>query len=247
MRLHTRTLTLLVALTSAACARRASSPPTPSIGIVAPGSALLDAAHLGAYRDSVHMMTRPAGADTTAHDLGVQTVIEQPVEWRGAPALLLVKHSEGRGVVFFDSTMMHRESMQPVWEHMHANRIMKNIEYSPNQLHENSYMGDSLVRTLDLPLPHGAFGFNQLDLVLRSLRFQPGRRVTVPLFSEGDDSVEVDTISVVGREPGLPARWTLRFADPAIVATYTIDDQTRHVLTYDVVSRRSGARSWTRR
>jgi hypothetical protein len=49
----------------------------------------------------------------------------------------------------------------------------------------------------------------------------------------------MDTVRVMGRDAG--GRWTLRFADPVIVATYGIDEKTRRIVRHEYVMRKTGA------
>jgi hypothetical protein len=157
---------------------------------------------------------------------------------------MLTRRSEGRGVLFTDTLLMLRAGLEPVWEHMRSGKLLKDIRYSGARLHQQTYIGDSLARSFDKQFPHRPFGFNQLDLVIRSLPLRTGFRTTLPLYSEGDDSVEVDTVSVLGVKAAAPAQWTVRFADPVIIATYGIDTVTRRVTSYEVTNRKSGGRFW---
>jgi hypothetical protein len=50
----------------------------------------------------------------------------------------------------------------------------------------------------------------------------------------------MDSMAVTG---AAPERWTIRFADPAIIATYGLDVTTRRILSYDVVSRQTSSRA----
>ena len=46
----------------------------------------------------------------------------------------------------------------------------------------------------------------------------------------------MDSVAVVDQRGG---RWTIRFADPAIVAIYGVDSATRPIVSYDVTGRKS--------
>jgi hypothetical protein len=52
---------------------------------------------------------------------------------------------------------------------------------------------------------------------------------------------------VLGVKAGPPVTWTIRFADPAIISTYTIDTAQRRIIGSDVTNRKSGARYWSTR
>jgi hypothetical protein len=139
-------------------------------------------------------------------------------EWHLVPndGLLLVTTGEVRSKPFVDSSLVKRHGLAPVWEVSHFDGKVKRW----------TYKGD-------------VFNFQELDDLLRSLPLREGYERILPLFSEGDDSLEMDTVRVMTRDAG--GRWTLRFADPAIVATYEIDERTRRIVRHEHVSRRSGA------
>jgi hypothetical protein len=139
-------------------------------------------------------------------------------EWHLMPndGLLLVTTGQVRAKPFVDSSLVKRHGLAPVWE----------VSQFDGKVKRWTYKGD-------------VFNFQELDDLLRSLPLREGYERILPLFSEGDDSLEMDTVRVVSRDP--TGRWTLRFADPAIVATYEIDEQTRRIVRHEHVSRRSGA------
>jgi hypothetical protein len=83
------------------------------------------------------------------------------------------------------------------------------------------------------------FNFQELDDLLRSLPLREGYERILPLYSEGDDSLEMDTVRIMSRDAA--GRWTLRFADPAIVATYEVDERTRRIVRHEYVLRKTGA------
>jgi hypothetical protein len=139
-------------------------------------------------------------------------------EWHLVPndGLLLVTTGEVRSKPFVDSSLVKRHGLAPVWE----------VSQFDGKVKRWTYKGD-------------VFNFQELDDLLRSLPLREGYERILPLFSEGDDSLEMDTVRVMTRDAG--GRWTLRFADPAIVATYEIDERTRRIVRHEHVSRRSGA------
>lgn len=87
---------------------------------------------------------------------------------------------------------------------------------------------------------HQLFGFNQREELLRVTRLQPGDTVILPLYSEIDADLELDTLSLVPAIPAaLPAHEIqLRFADPAIVAIVTVDTLQGTLLTEEIRNRR---------
>ena len=139
-------------------------------------------------------------------------------EWHLMPndGLLLVTTGEVQSKRFVDSSLVKRHGLAPIWE----------VSQFDGKVKRWTYKGD-------------VFNFQELDDLLRSLPLREGYERILPLFSEGDDSLEMDTVRVMTRDAG--GRWTLRFADPAIVATYEIDERTRRIVRHEHVSRRSGA------
>jgi hypothetical protein len=63
--------------------------------------------------------------------------------------------------------------------------------------------------------------------------------VILPLYSEGTDVLEMDTLQVLKRDRSNV--WTLRFADPAIIAMIGIDETTREEMSYSRVIRSDGS------
>jgi hypothetical protein len=101
--------------------------------------------------------------------------------------------------------------------------------------------GDSTAtveRRYDAPV----FAFSEIEMLVRSLPYRPGYTAILPLYSEGDDAIEMDSVAVVDARPN---RWTVRFADPAIIAVYGIDAGTRRIVSYEVTSRKTRGKTRT--
>jgi hypothetical protein len=82
-----------------------------------------------------------------------------------------------------------------------------------------------------------------VDLLVRSAPFREGYSVVVPLFSEMDEAIEHDTITVLGAEKlGDRNGWRVRFADPAIVAEYVVEESSREILSHELTQRSTGVR-----
>ena len=175
------------------------------------------------------LVLRPGASDIVSDHLGAATETVRFMkgdseigrfryEWSlvSNDGLLLVTTGAVRAKPFIDSSLVKRHGLAPVWE----------VSQLGTQVKRWTYKGD-------------VFNFQELDDLLRSLPLREGYERILPLFSEGDDSLEMDTVRVVSRDPA--GRWTLRFADPAIVATYEIDERTRRIVRHEHVSRRSGA------
>jgi hypothetical protein len=68
-----------------------------------------------------------------------------------------------------------------------------------------------------------------------------GYQRILPLYAEvaeGSDALEMDTVRVESR--AADGHWTLRFADPDIIATYGIDERTRRIVRHEYTLRRDG-------
>ncbi|HKW47850.1 MAG TPA: alpha/beta hydrolase, partial [Gemmatimonadaceae bacterium] len=80
--------------------------------------------------------------------------------------------------------------------------------------------------------PFRVFNFNELDEVVRSVPLRPGYRAIVPLYSEGDNALETDSVDVEGTDSS--GVWNVRFADKVIIGHYGIDGATRRIVRYEV-------------
>jgi hypothetical protein len=54
------------------------------------------------------------------------------------------------------------------------------------------------------------------------------------------DAIEMDSVAVVDAHPD---RWMIRFADPAIIAIHWVDAATRHIVSYEVTSRKTNGKA----
>jgi hypothetical protein len=184
--------------------------------VLRPGASEIASDHLGEAAETVRFMK----ADS---EIG-----RFHYEWHLMPndGLLLVTTGEVRSKPFVDSSVVKRHGLAPVWEASRFGSKIQRWTYDGPRVNQHTYDGP-------------VFNFQELDDLLRSLPLREGYERILPLYSEGDDSLEMDTVRIVRRDP--TGRWTLRFADPAIVATYEIDEETRRIVRHEHVSRRSGA------
>lgn len=210
--------------------------------VVAPGqtlvlSRLTDRAH------DYHYFLRRA-PDSTEREFYAYHLEEHLVDANGRPGLLIVKHSLSASYHFEDSLLLDRARLAPVWEHMQNGKATISLTYAGARVHRSRSVPDSAAQESDTTYVIPVFAFNEQELVIRSLPLRAGYSAILPLYSEGSDSLEMDTVTVMGSPlpaptPGSPAAWTVRFADPAIVETYVIDDQTRQIVSHVTVGRRS--------
>ena len=209
--------------------------------VVSPESGLLITNHFANNAHIERTLSRAATGDTTEHE-SVVTRIDEVVGAAGAnPTIVRVSTGHYAGGDYYDSLVVRRTDLRPIREHMRyvQRRLDKRFEYEGGTVHQTNSIADSATsfdRKYDLPV----FAFSEVELLVRSLPYRAGFTSIVPLYSEGDDAIEMDSISVVSAGP---EQWTIRFADPAIIATYGLDVATRRILSYDVVSRKTGGRA----
>jgi hypothetical protein len=247
------TATLIAALASfaAGCSAHTASRPAPASDVVRAGSRDLAVAHIVDDVDSQRVMFRAASGDTTAKQYGRLRIEQRVALANGTTQVLLYKLGHYTNAEFSDTMSMTRDGLRPIAERMQSGKTVKIIHYAGDRLHETVQVGDSAPRALDRSFPVPVFAFNQLELVVRSLPLRTGLHAILPLYSEGDDSLEMDTASVVRLAEAsdsikAPA-WIVRFADPAIVSTYVVDTLSRRIDGYYVESRKSGAHTWIER
>jgi hypothetical protein len=242
------TAIMLITLIAASCSMHTAPNVAPSSDVVHAGAPDLAVAHIVDNVDNQRVMTRAATGDTTAKERGRVTIEQRILPVDGVPNVMLYKLGHYAAGDFSDTMSMTRDGLRPISERMQFGHTVKVVRYDGGRVHETIQVGDSTPRVLDRRYPVPVFGFNQLELVVRSLPLRPGFHAILPLYSEGDDSLEMDTASVVqlasdNDGAGSPA-WIVRFADPAIVSTYVIDTLSRRITSYEIQARKSGMHSW---
>ena len=198
-------------------------------------SRLTDRAH-----DYHYLRSTPT--DTTEREFYRYHLEERLVTIAGVSGVLIVKHSLSPSFYFIDSLFLDRAGLAPVWEHMQIQKAVITLSYDGARVRRTRTLPDSGSERSDTTYVTPVFAFNEQELLLRSLPLHAGLVAIVPLYSEGSDSLEMDTVTVVGglgSAPGSGGAWTVRFADPAIVETYVIDEKTRQILTHETVGRRA--------
>lgn len=119
--------------------------------------------------------------------------------------------------------------------------VRRSYRYDGARVSETVVYPDSAPKPYDHTFDQPVFAFNEVEPLVRSLDYRRGLRVVVPLFSEVDQALERDTLSV---ESGSPTRatWVIRFADPVITTRYVVDARTRHIVDAVTTNRKSGGR-----
>lgn len=140
-----------------------------------------------------------------------------------------------------DTIVITHRGLLPVTEHL-AFRGTFDYRYDRNHVTGTIQPHDSAQRAYDQSFPNNVFAFQEVELLARSLPFRQGFSVVVPLFSEVDHALEMDTLTVVGPDTARAGAWIVRFADPAIVSHYEIDRTSRAMVMSETSPRRSDVR-----
>lgn len=230
--------TILISI-QASCARTVYAPP---YHFAVAGSREFVPAGLVEGARTERTLSRAATGDTSEHESLTQRIEERPVDDPGGPAIWRVTNGHYAGGDYYDSLLVRRADLTPIREHLAyaQRRIDKRFEYHGTSVHQVNVIGDS-TREINSEYTIPVYAFSEIETIVQSLPFHPFYSAILPLYSEGDDALEMDSVYVENDHPG--ERWTVRFADPAIVAIYGIDAKTRRILDYNVTNRRTKARA----
>ncbi len=140
----------------------------------------------------------------------------------------------------YDSLTIDRPTLRPIEETVTSRRARYHYRYDNARVVGTAQLESGSV-AVDRTFDERVFAFNELELLVRSLRYHAGDRFVVPLFSEADRNVEHDTLRVVGSVSTARSRvWTIDFADPVITTRYRVDEASRRILDATTVQRKSG-------
>ena len=207
-----------------------------NVALLLPGSTELTTSHLNADGARYRYLFKPA-ADSAEREVGTGGWAITPTQHNGKAALLVTTNFARGTQRFLDTALVMQEGLHPVWEVSRIGAKTMRWDYTGKQVRMAVTQPDSGTRnkehTYDVPVFH----FNELDVLIRSIPMREGFEAILPLYSEGSDELEMDTVRVNAR--GADGVWTVRFADPAIVATYGID-ASRKIVRYEVFPRRGG-------
>jgi hypothetical protein len=208
-------------------------------GLLVPGSPLLTpppltdtAVHLVVYlkRDSGDTVEKKM-ADTRREQHAI----------RGHDDDILLTASWDPPYASLDTIVITRLGLVPITEHLDF-RGTFDYRYDRNRVSGTIQPHDSAQRPYDQSFPSNVFAFQEVDLLARSLPFRTHFSVVVPLFSEVDRDLEMDTLTVLGPDTARAGAWVVRFADPVIVERYVIDQASRAIVSMETLPRRGGIR-----
>lgn len=237
-----RTFLLVVSAAIAGCrTMHTSSRHAASVERLTPRSALLTPPSLADDAQRLRVMIRGA-TDSVERTMSEKTWDLHAIA--GAPDRVIVTSSWPAPYSSVDTLVIERNGLAPVREWLSYRGVIRDYQFLGNRVRGTVQHADSTPRTIDRTFPEDVFAFSEVELLVRSLPFTSSRTVIVPLFSENDEAVEYDSLTVIGRDPSPRAepRWIVRFADPAIVTRYVVDERTRAILGAETTQRRSGTR-----
>jgi hypothetical protein len=208
-----------------------------------PGKGNLVTGQLGDFTQTERTLSQAATGDTTPHESVVARVDERVLADREGPVFVRVTTGHYSAGDYYDSLFVRRADLRPIREHLAypQRRIDKQFDYRDNAVHQTNVGGaadTTFVHEYTLPV----YAFSEIETLIRSLPFQLNYSAILPLYSEGDDALELDSVAVVNDRAG--KLWTVRFADPAIVAMYGVDASTRRIVSYYVTSRKTHGHAW---
>lgn len=219
------------ALLVAACAQSHPRSLTPTGKVLVPGDADLTTTHFHDASITYHVL-QAGSATTPEREVAQSSDTTQLTSYKGVPALLRIQGSVTRGRVYIDSALVLREGLSPVWEVQHSGAHSIRIDYSGTRVRRTDAAPDTALRQVDHTYDIPVFHFNELNQLIRSVPLRTGYYAILPLYSEGDDALEMDTVRVEGRDS--TGVWNVRFADKVIIGHYGIDGSTREMVRYEV-------------
>jgi hypothetical protein len=161
-------------------------------------------------------------------------------EWRMLPPdnVQLVMSGAYRSQPYVDTSIVKQHGLAPVREISRHGSDIDQFTYDGPRVTRIHATPDSGTRRFEHTYDGPVFTFAELEDLIRSLPLRAGYERILPLYSEGTDTLEMDTVRVVTR--AADGQWTLRFADPDIVATFGIDERTRRTVRFEYTVRRDG-------
>jgi hypothetical protein len=213
--------------------------------LLKPGSAELNIPRFLPAHFTVRYLTRDSSLSRSEREVARAEVDELPLSESGASGMIIVTvvATANARTAFVDSAVVDRLTLAPRWEVMHSGSTRTRFDYAGPRVTLVRQHADSAPVRAEHMYAMPVFHFNELDLLIRSLPLRVGYHAILPLYSEGSDALEIDTADVIRRDS--TGKWEIRFADPAIIATYRIDERERLEVAFDRMLRTN--HSWMRR
>jgi hypothetical protein len=170
-------------------------------------------------------------------------VMTESLTGAAAAGVLRLTFSFGEPASVVDTLLVDRRTLRPLSEVLRVPGALRRIEYSPGAVRAELVRPDSQPTIGVLAISGPYHPFNSREALIRSLPLRTGYHAVLPLYSEIDAEIEVDTVTVLGPSSvDGDAGWSVRFADPAIVQIYQVTAETREIRSSEVVNRANGRR-----
>lgn len=230
---------LSVLVVAAACASVRTTSLAPASGVLLPGAPDLVTESFRNGSTRFHIFQDGTNGSATARGLGEGRTETHVTSYQRTPALLFISSFTGRGTPFLDSALVLRDGLVAVWEIHHVGGRRTRFDYNGSHVSLDLTAPDSArhqtAHTYDRPVFH----FNELDALIRAVPLRAGYHAIVPFYSEMDDALEMDTITVETHNSS--GTWNVRFADKVIIGHYGIDPAERVIIRHDVERHTGGA------
>jgi hypothetical protein len=142
-----------------------------------------------------------------------------------------------------DSLVVQPGTLVPVSERLVFSGATYTYRYDGRHVIGTIQRPDTAPKAIDILFDQPVFAFNEVELLVRAAPRWIGYHAVMPLFSEVDHAVELDTIDVVSgaRLANGDSLIKVRFADPAITTLYTVRASTYRVEYSETTNRKSHA------
>lgn len=222
---------ICICATTRAVAQSATT--TQAGNLLLPGTSDVSTVHFRDTTISYHVvMDRAPNGDPTSSDRGSYSKETRHVTYQGRPAIVFVRTINTNGRTYVDSSAVLSNGMIPLWEVSTLGTRRTTYAYSGAKVRRSLTQPDSAKKVVEHDFGTPMFYFEALDDIIRSVPLRAGYQAVVPLYSEGDDGIEMDTVRVEGRDSA--GVWNVRFADPVIIAQYGIDGKTRNIVRHEI-------------
>jgi hypothetical protein len=146
-------------------------------------------------------------------------------------------------VLTADSLVVQPGTLVPVSERYAYRGTLYTYRYDGPHVVGTIQHADSTPKALDMTFDQPVFAFNEIELLVRAAPRWIGYHAVMPIFSEVDHALEVDTIDVVSgaRLATGDSLIKVRFADPVITTLYTVRASTYRVEYSETTNRKSHA------
>jgi hypothetical protein len=201
--------------------------------MLVPGASEIAVVHFQGTAQNYRMIAeRLPNGDSVYRELGDMRREYVPMAYKGSPAILIIEAQSYAKRSFLDSTLVRRDGLAPVWEISRLGDRRIRFDYNASRVRREVTAPDSAALTGESKYPVPVFSFSELDELIRSVPLRAGYHAIVPLYSEGDNALEKDTVLVEGSDGA--GNWNVRFADKVIISHYGIDGSTRRIVRYEI-------------